>query len=107
MERQKNLFETIGKIEKGKLILDKSVEGICERCGKETVLRYVWEHNNEKDSICRECAVELSEEGRIALEHDDCFQERQAKEAKERMIREMEEKLMKEVVEEIKEVNEE
>jgi len=37
--------------------------------------------------------VELSEEGRIALEHDDCFQERQAKEAKERMMREMEEKL--------------
>ena len=93
MERQKNLFETIGKIEKGKLILHKPVEGICERCGKETVLRYVWEHNNEKDSICRECAVELSEEGRIAPEHDDCFQERQAKEAKERMMREMKEKL--------------
>lgn len=93
MERQKNLFETIGKIEKGKLISDKSVEGICERCGKKTVLRYVWEHNNVMDSICSECAVELSEEGRIAPEHDDYFQVRQAKEAKERMMREMKEKL--------------
>ena len=93
MERQKNLFETIEKIEKGKLILDKSVEGICERCGKKTVLRYVWEHNNVMDSICSECAVELSEEGRIAPEHDDYFQVRQAKEAKERMMREIKKKL--------------
>ena len=93
MERQKNLFETIGKIERGKMISHKSVEGICERCGKKTVLRYVWEHNNVMDSICSECAVELSEEGRIVPEYDDYFQVRQAKEAKERMMREMEENL--------------
>jgi len=93
MKRQKNLFETIGKIEKGKLILHKSVEGICSRCGKKTVLSYVWEHNNEKNLICVECAAELSEEGRIVPEHNDYFQARQAREAKERMMREIKEKL--------------
>ena len=90
MKRQKNLFETIGKIKKGKLILHKSVEGICDRCCKKTILSYIWQHNNEKSLICVECAAELSEEGRIAPEYDDYFQVKQAKEAEERAMRELE-----------------
>ena len=91
MKRQKNLFETIGKIERGKLILYRSVKGTCERCGKKTVLSYTWQHNDEKNLICTECAAELSEEGRIAPEHDDYFQVKQAKEAEERAMRELKE----------------
>jgi len=91
MKRQKNIFETIGKIKKGKLILHKSVEGICERCGKKTILSYIWQHDNDKNLICTECAAELSEGGRIAPEYDDYFQVKQAKEAEERTMRELKE----------------
>lgn len=64
-----------------KLVSHRSVQGVCERCGKKTMLSYVWHHDSEQSLICEECAAELSGAGMIAPEYDDYFQAKQVKEA--------------------------